>query len=51
MSFVIGPGMTLSSSVLNGAKIGSVSNGISNMVVTTLNYLIDNRTLNGTSII
>ena len=41
--------MTLSSSVLNGAKIGSVSNGISNMVVTTLNYLIDNRTLNGSA--
>ena len=45
--FVLGPGVTLTSSIIQGAGVGSISSGISNMVVTTLDFFLEHGNLNG----
>ncbi len=47
LAFSIGPSLSFAGSVLKNAGIGALSSGTSNMAVTTLDYLIDNKTLNG----
>ena len=47
LSFTVGPGMSLAGSILKNAGIGAVSSGSSNMVVTTIDYLIEHRNLVG----
>lgn len=47
LAFTIGPSLSFWGSVFKSAGIGALSSGTSNMAVTTLDYLIDNKTLNG----
>ena len=47
LAFTIGPGMSLAGSILKNAGVGALSSGSSNMVVTTIDYLIEQRNLNG----
>ena len=46
LTFTIGPGMSLTSSVLKNSGIGALSSGSSNMVVSTINCIIGNKSLN-----
>ena len=43
----IGPALTFTGSIVRGAAIGAASSGVSNMGVSTINYLIENKTLEG----
>ncbi len=43
----IGPALTFTGSIVRGAAIGAASSGVSNMGVSTINYLIENNTLEG----
>ena len=47
LAFTIGPGMSLAGSILKNAGVGALSSGSSNMVVTTIDYLIERKTLLG----
>ena len=47
LTSALGPATTLARSIGQGAAIGSLSSGTSNMAVTTINYLIDHGNLNG----
>jgi len=47
LTSALGPVTTLARSIGQGAAIGSLSSGTSNMAVTTINYLIDHGNLNG----
>lgn len=49
LGFAIGPAATFWGSVARGAGIGAVSSGVSNMAVTTVDYLIDHGTLKGSA--
>ena len=47
LTSALGPATTLARSIGQGAAIGSLSSGTSNMAVTTINYLIEHENLNG----
>ena len=47
LTSALGPATTLARSIGQGAAIGSLSSGTSNMAVTTINYLIEHGNLNG----
>lgn len=47
LTSALGPATTLARSIGQGAAIGSISSGTSNMAVTTINYLIEHGNLNG----
>ena len=47
LTSALGPATTLARSIGQGAAIGSLSSGTSNMAATTINYLIEHGNLNG----
>ena len=47
LTSALGPATTLARSIGQGAAIGAISSGTSNMSITTINYLIDHGNLNG----
>ena len=42
-----GPALSMAGSIGRGAGIGALSNGVSNMCVTTIDYLAEHGNLNG----
>ena len=47
LTFVAGPALSMVGSIGRGAGIGALSNGVSNMCVTTIDYLAEHGNLNG----
>ena len=47
LTFVVGPALSMVGSIGRGAGIGALSNGVSNMCVTTIDYLAEHGNLNG----
>ena len=47
LTFVAGPALSMVGSIGRGARIGALSNGVSNMCVTTIDYLAEHGNLNG----